>query len=117
MLKWFNKIHSRVSSVNAYKTSIGFPWLWFKPIWYLSGIGFEFDRLVKLTNDFIRSVIAERKRTMEEEGLIDGDGSDLRKEKLAFLDLLLRMQRENQLTDEDIREEVDTFMFEDIVEM
>ncbi|EYC13153.1 hypothetical protein Y032_0044g1000 [Ancylostoma ceylanicum] len=89
-----------------------FPWLWFKPIWYLSGIGFEFDRLVKLTNDFTRSVIAERKRTMEEEGLIDGDGSDLRKEKLAFLDLLLRMQRENQLSDEDIREEVDTFMFE-----
>ncbi|KAK6757947.1 hypothetical protein RB195_015645 [Necator americanus] len=89
-----------------------FPWLWIKPIWYLSGVGFEFDRLVKRTNDFTRGVIAERKRTLEEEGLIEGNGGDIRKEKLAFLDLLLRMQHENQLSDEDIREEVDTFMFE-----
>ncbi|CAJ0590681.1 unnamed protein product, partial [Cylicocyclus nassatus] len=89
-----------------------FPWLWFKPIWYLTGVGFEFDRLVKLTNDFTRSVIAERKQAMEKEGLLDGNGRDCRKEKLAFLDLLLRMQHENQLSDEDIREEVDTFMFE-----
>uniref|UniRef100_A0A1I7UXX1 Cytochrome P450 n=1 Tax=Caenorhabditis tropicalis TaxID=1561998 RepID=A0A1I7UXX1_9PELO len=33
-----------------------FPWLWFKPFWYLTGLGFEFDRLVKLTNDFTRKV-------------------------------------------------------------
>ncbi|WKY10161.1 hypothetical protein Q1695_002481 [Nippostrongylus brasiliensis] len=89
-----------------------FPWLWLKPIWYLSGIGFEFNRLVNLTNDFTRKVIADRKRAMEEDGLIAGNGGDPKKEKLAFLDLLLRMQHESQLSDEDIREEVDTFMFE-----
>ena len=32
------------------------PWLWLKPIWYLTGTGFEFDRLVKKTNDFTKRV-------------------------------------------------------------
>ncbi|VDM63509.1 unnamed protein product [Angiostrongylus costaricensis] len=91
-----------------------FPWLWLKPIWYLSGFGFEFNRLVKLTNDFTRKVIAERKYIVvegERELCEDNEGST-NKKKLAFLDLLLYMQRSHEFTDEDIREEVDTFMFE-----
>ncbi|WKY10160.1 hypothetical protein Q1695_002481 [Nippostrongylus brasiliensis] len=116
-------IHSQTGGNNEYVQAVQklsaiiwdyerFPWLWLKPIWYLSGIGFEFNRLVNLTNDFTRKVIADRKRAMEEDGLIAGNGGDPKKEKLAFLDLLLRMQHESQLSDEDIREEVDTFMFE-----
>ncbi|CAO4377842.1 unnamed protein product [Caenorhabditis nigoni] len=84
------------------------PLYWLKPIWYIFGNGFEFDRLVKLTTDFTRDVIDKRK---EELKLHESEPSD---KKLAFLDYLLKSQAEHPeiLTDEGIREEVDTFMFE-----
>ncbi|GMS93171.1 hypothetical protein PENTCL1PPCAC_15346, partial [Pristionchus entomophagus] len=47
---------------------IRMPWLWLKPIWYASGKGFLFDRLVKLSQDFTLKVIQERRKLMEEEG-------------------------------------------------
>uniref|UniRef100_A0A158PCS0 Cytochrome P450 n=1 Tax=Angiostrongylus cantonensis TaxID=6313 RepID=A0A158PCS0_ANGCA len=100
--------------VNLLAREKGFPWLWLKPIWYLSGFGFEFNRLVKLTNGFTRKVIAERKCVVVEREweLCEDNEGNTNKKKLAFLDLLLYMQRSHELTDEDIREEVDTFMFE-----
>ncbi|GMT11303.1 hypothetical protein PFISCL1PPCAC_2600 [Pristionchus fissidentatus] len=87
------------------------PWLWFKPVWYGCGMGFEFDRLVKLTTDFTRRVINERRQSLIDEGEMENPG-DLSKKKMAFLDLMLLTQEKNALSDEDIREEVDTFMFE-----
>ncbi|CAI5450996.1 unnamed protein product [Caenorhabditis angaria] len=106
-------VNAQIGGNNEYVDAVGriseiiwdyerFPWLWFKPIWYFSGKGGEFDRLVKLTNDFTRNVIKDRK----EEHIDENDN------KLAFLDYLLKMQSEGKLSDEDIREEVDTFMFE-----
>ncbi|KAF8385491.1 cyp-32A1, partial [Pristionchus pacificus] len=94
-----------------------FPWLWLKPIWYGCGMGFEFDRLVKMTNDFTRKVIAERRRALEDEGLLGREAVEtteieVKKQKSVFIDMLLLMQKANALSDEDIREEVDTFMFE-----
>ncbi|GMR59386.1 hypothetical protein PMAYCL1PPCAC_29581, partial [Pristionchus mayeri] len=86
------------------------PWLWLKPIWYGCGLGFEFDRLVKMTTDFTRR--AQRRETLIEEGQMEGGGDVMKKKKMAFLDLMLLSQENNELSDEDIREEVDTFMFE-----
>ncbi|CAJ0582810.1 unnamed protein product, partial [Mesorhabditis spiculigera] len=93
-----------------------FPWLWFQPFWYLTGMGFEFDRLVKLSSDFTRKVIFQRREILEQRGLLAETEKmtpeEIRKNKLSFLDLLIGMQSSQNLSDEDIREEVDTFMFE-----
>ncbi|KAF8375561.1 hypothetical protein PRIPAC_81990 [Pristionchus pacificus] len=86
------------------------PWLWFKPVCYGCGLGFEFDRLVKMTTDFTRQ--ANRRQSLIDEGRMDESEIANSKKKISFLDLMLLTQKKNALSDEDIREEVDTFMFE-----
>ncbi|KAI6173159.1 Cytochrome P450 4V2 [Aphelenchoides besseyi] len=82
------------------------PWLWIKPIWYGLGYGKEYDTNLKLVTDFTRQVIADRRKSFQP---IDFQDS---KRQYAFLDLLLSVQKAQGLTDEDLREETDTFMFE-----
>ncbi|GMR46869.1 hypothetical protein PMAYCL1PPCAC_17064, partial [Pristionchus mayeri] len=91
-----------------------FPWLWLSPIWKLSGYAREFDRLVDTAQNFTMMVIEQRREALDEEGLLDDNITEeqVKSKKLAFLDLLLMMQKANALSDEDVRAEVDTFMFE-----
>ncbi|CAJ0586773.1 unnamed protein product, partial [Mesorhabditis spiculigera] len=85
------------------------PWFWLKPIWYMSGYGFEADRQLEILLGFTQKVIAERRADFE----ADPAGFERVHKKNAFLDLLLTNQADGGgLTDVDIREEVDTFMFE-----
>ncbi|CAH1183092.1 unnamed protein product [Phaedon cochleariae] len=85
-----------------------------------------FDTLYPLTKDFYKekrnlevihsrtlSVIRQRKKELEMESLQERGNYGGKPKKLAFLDLLLQSTMDGRpLTEEEIREEVDTFMFE-----
>uniref|UniRef100_A0A1I7UU41 Cytochrome P450 n=1 Tax=Caenorhabditis tropicalis TaxID=1561998 RepID=A0A1I7UU41_9PELO len=86
-----------------------YPWIKLKPIWYLSGYGGEWDRHLKIVTDFTKNVIEEKWDEYQKYQL----GAEKKDERsMAFLDLLLQLRSEGLMNEEDIREEVDTFMFE-----
>lgn len=113
------------------------PWLWFDFIFYLTDEGKRFERAKNKMHEFTTKVIVERKEEWQRQLNL---GSDLQDEtsnksprrnkslaldeiressffsqnnkRLAFLDLLLQQHLiENNMTIDDVREEVDTFMF------
>ncbi len=89
-------------------------------LYSLSASGKKFNRLCKVSHDYTESVIRKRKKSLGIEGF--GGKKDveaiLEKAKdrkyLDFLDILLTAQDEEGkgLTDREIRDEADTFMFE-----
>ncbi|KAK8720436.1 hypothetical protein OTU49_013325, partial [Cherax quadricarinatus] len=94
------------------------PWLQPNILFRLSGYAKEHDACLKILHKFSYDTIRSRRRdylekkqkkdaATEEEDVIG------KKKRLAFLDLLLEYsEQKTALSDEDIREEVDTFMFE-----
>ncbi|XP_025898064.1 cytochrome P450 4V2 [Nothoprocta perdicaria] len=95
------------------------PWLWPDCLYVLFKEGREHERNLKILHNFTDTVIAEKAAELEnpKQGKCDTDGncegSGLKKRK-AFLDMLLSATDDegNKLSYRDIREEVDTFMFE-----
>ncbi|KRX93607.1 Cytochrome P450 4V2, partial [Trichinella pseudospiralis] len=96
------------------------PHLWPNIIFRLFGKGKEQEECLKILHSFTWKVIQERREEVKQLGgwakVLDRQMTDFemtsQKRRLAFLDLLLQIAEQGKLTDQDIREEVDTFMFE-----
>ncbi|XP_060771857.1 cytochrome P450 4V2-like [Neoarius graeffei] len=90
------------------------PWFWPDFAFQYFGDGKEHDRCLKILHSFTERVIRER----EEHGVhyteSDSESDQRKKKRRAFLDMLLKTTDEdgNKMIHQDIREEVDTFMFE-----
>ncbi|KAF2352195.1 Cytochrome P450, partial [Trinorchestia longiramus] len=91
---------------------------WLHPdfLFRLLGEGKEHARCLKILHDLSLKTIRERRQLYKNSAAgnqTSGPPVAGGKERLPFLDLLLKYSAEGEnLTDEDIREEVDTFMFE-----
>ncbi|CAC5419323.1 CYP4B1 [Mytilus coruscus] len=85
----------------------GKPWLYWDTIYYMTPKGREYRKICQYVHDFSEGVIRERQQTF----LTDGPPTS---RHLDFLDILLTAKDDNEigLSFEDIRAEVDTFLFE-----
>ena len=84
------------------------PWQYWYPLYMLTPSGFQFRKYVNYVHRFDEDII--RKRT----SALSKDSSLLEKRYFDFLDILLTAKDENGvgLTQREIRDEVDTFLFE-----
>lgn len=88
------------------------PWLHPSFIYKQTKDGKRFYDCLQSLHGYSTDVIKLRKTTRQQNREQNSEGS-LKKRRLAFLDLLLEAnENENLLFDKEIREEVDTFMFE-----
>nr|CAD2206510.1 unnamed protein product [Meloidogyne enterolobii] len=90
---------------NRQKNPLVWPDLFF---WYF-GAGRKHEWSLNILKSFTRKVIIERKVERKLQRINQEINIERR---LAFLDLLLKMEENGDLSENDVQEEVDTFMFE-----
>ncbi|KOX74847.1 Cytochrome P450 4c3 [Melipona quadrifasciata] len=85
-------------------------WMSFDLIFKLTTWGRRHDHALRVTQGFINKIIAERKA--EWKAKTGGNFYERPHKRQALLDLLLELSKDGKiLTDDDIRDEVNTFMF------
>lgn len=94
-------------------------YLYFDIIFYLTSLWRKMKKPLKSLHGFTSTVIKERKIYVEQNGVKFGEDvndDDLyiykKRRKTAMLDLLIAAQKDGEIDDHGIQEEVDTFMFE-----
>ncbi|KAK7870826.1 hypothetical protein R5R35_014415 [Gryllus longicercus] len=92
------------------------PWLHLDFIFYMTTAGRRYKKCLEVLHGTTDRVIMERRKELlkmgEDLGYSGIDIDDIgRRRRVAFLDLLLLAARDGSLSDSDIREEVDTFMY------
>lgn len=97
-----------------------YPWFWSDIIFKLTPSGREFHRVVNTLHNFTKKVILEKKREMQQDmdeiknsNQEDSENVYMQsKKRRAFLSLLLHNHLNvGNISEEDIKEEVNTFMF------
>ncbi|KAJ4433395.1 Cytochrome P450 4C1, partial [Periplaneta americana] len=92
------------------------PWLHPDFLFRLSSSGKKYNECLNIVHSFTNKVIRERKADykISLDSRNGNEDQDLgRKRRVAFLDMLIEASESGtKLTDEELREEVDTFMFE-----
>ena len=86
------------------------PWLFSDLVYNRTAEGIQWNKNLAILHGFTKKVIQERKKEILG---VNNDNDDIHigiKKRIAFLDLLIK--DETLLSDEEIQEEVDTFMFE-----
>ncbi|KZS08909.1 Uncharacterized protein APZ42_027005 [Daphnia magna] len=90
------------------------PWLEHPWVFSKSALGREHDQLLGTLHAFTDGVVRERRKALcEEENNVPEERETRFRNKLPLLDLLLKASDDGKvLSDQDIRNEIDTFMFE-----
>lgn len=92
------------------------PWLWTDFLFGLTSLGRHFNRDIDILHNFTDKVIKEKKEKLlasSKDIEMSNEGEFRTKKRKTFMDILLDMHvNGQQLSEADIREEVDTFMFE-----
>ncbi|KYN08578.1 PREDICTED: cytochrome P450 4c3-like [Cyphomyrmex costatus] len=104
---YVNAVNKIASIVQMRFTNV---WLTFDSIFKLTKTGHEHDESIRIIQKFVNKVIAKRKAEWKLQ--CDDNFNDSTKKRRALLDLLLEMSHNGTvLSDEDICEEVNTFMY------